>query len=207
MSTPIIETVGLRDFERLLQQLGEGVDLAASTAINDTVVFARRLGSVEIRRRINFKANYIDGGRLVVSRRAKETDLEAVVTARDRPTSLARFGQGSPRFGRQRVAPRVRVSARGGSQSMRNAFYMRLRRGSGPVTAENSNVGLAIRLREGERINNKAAMVPVGGNIYLLYGPSVAQVYRTVSENTSGEVGDHLAARFAAQLTRHINGR
>lgn len=201
-----IEPTGLEAFDELLRRLGQSVEPSASDAINETAVFARRLGSQEIRQRINFKAKYIDGGRLAVTRRAKPADLEAVVTGRDRPTSLARFAQGSPRFGRQRTPPRVRVKAGGGASPIRNGFWMRLRRGNSIVSAENANIGLAIRLAEGERVKNKNEMVPVGRNLYLLYGPSVGQVYRTVAEKTSDDVAAQLANRFAHHLGRRIDG-
>lgn len=193
----------LKEFTEFLDKLGAGVEPAAVYAINDTAQYGRTLGSREIRRRINFKSRYVDE-RLTVTKRASESSLEAIITGRDRPTSLARFAQGGVRFGRPRVAPRVRVKAAGAAKPMNNAFFMRLRRGSAAVTAENSNVGLAIRLREGERVHNKQAMVPIGGNIALLYGPSVGQAYRTVSEKTVEQVGDHLADRFARQLERML---
>jgi hypothetical protein len=201
-----IETKGLDGFEELLRSLGEQVEPSASSALNDTAVFARKLGSQEIRRRINFKANYLDGGRLAITQRAYPKRLEAIITGRDRPTSLARFRQGAPRFGQQRIPPRVRVSASGGSAQIRKGFYMRLRRGNSIISSENANIGIAIRLAEGERIKNKNQMVPMGGNLYLLYGPSVGQVYRTVSEETSERVSIHLASRFAHYLGRNIRG-
>ena len=203
--TYYIET-GLAEFDKMLQALGASVEPSAADAINDTVVFARRLGSQEIRKRINFKANYIDAGRLAITRRAKPANLEAVVTGRDRPTSLARFSQGAPKFGRQRRPPRVRVKASGGASPIEGGFFMRLRRGNSVISAENANIGLAIRLKEGERVKNKNDMVPVGRNLYLLYGPSVGQVYRTVSEKTSDEVAAQLANRFAHHLGRRVDG-
>ena len=83
---------------------------------------------------------------------------------------------------------------------------MRLRRGNAVVSAENANIGLAIRLAEGERVKNKNEMVPIGRNLYLLYGPSVGQVYRTVAEKSSDEVSAQLANRFAHHLGRRIDG-
>ena len=201
-----IEATGLKVFDELLRQLGQNVEPSASDAINETAVFARRLGSQEIRQRINFTAKYIDGGRLAITRRAKPADLEAVVTGRDRATSLARFAQGSPRFGRQRTPPRVRVKASGGASPIRNGFWMRLKRGNAVVSAENANIGLAIRLAEGERVKNKNEMSPIGGNLYLLYGPSVGQVYRTVAGKTLDEVAAQLENRFAHHLGRRIDG-
>lgn len=204
--TYYVEPRGLDQFEELLRALGQAVEPSAASALNDAAVYGRRLGSQEIRRQINFKANYLDGGRLAITKRASDSDLEAVVTGRDRPTSLARFRQGAPRFGQQRVPPRVRVGASGGSKQVRGAFFMRLRRGNSVITAENANIGLAIRLKEGERIKNKNQMLPIGGGLYLLYGPSVGQVYRTVSEKTADPVSALLASRFAHHLGRRIGG-
>ena len=89
---------------------------------------------------------------------------------------------------------------------MRRAFFIRLRRGNAVITAENANVGLAIRLAEGERVDNKNTMGPLGGNLYLLYGPSVGQVFRTVAEKSADQVGDALAERFSHYLRRSTGG-
>ena len=204
--TYYIESTGIKEFENLVRLLGASVEDSAADAINDTAVFARKLGSKEIRRRFNFKANYLDGGRLAIARRAKPNDLEAVIRGRDRPTSLARFAQGTPTFGRQRTSPRVRVKAMGGARVIRNGFYMRLRSGSAILRDENANVGLAVRLRPGERIKNKNEMAPIGGNLYLLYGPSVGQVFRTEAVELTDQVTAQLATRFAHHLGRRIDG-
>lgn len=200
-----IEPEGLKDFDRILRTMGASVAPSAASAINDTAVYARRLGSQEIRRRLNFKASYLQD-RLAISKRARPDDLEGVVTGRDRPTSLARFASGTPKFGRQRRPPRVRVKAVGGANPIRNGFYMRLRRGNSVISAENANVGLAIRLREGERVKNKNEMVPIGSNLYLLYGPSVGQAYRTAAPDTSDEVSKQLANRFTHYMGRRLDG-
>ena len=206
MTSYYIEPKGLLEYEKLLKQLGSAVEPSAAEAINESAVFARRLGSQEIRRRINFTAKYLDGGRLAITQRAAGARLEAVITGRDRATSLARFARGTPRFGRQRTPPRVSVKAGGGATPIRGAFFMRLRKGNSVITAENANIGIAIRLREGERVKNKNEMVPIGGSLYLLYGPSVGQVYRTVAEKSSDQVSAHLAARFAHHLGRRVRG-
>ena len=201
--TYFIEARGLAEFDALLKSLGEAVAPAAASAINDTAAYARTLGSKKIRQRFNFKAGYLSG-RLGVTRRASTGELEATVTGRDRPTSLARFAQGAPSFGKQRTAPKVRVSTSGGGQAIRNGFFMRLRKGSSAVSSENSNVGIAVRLAEGERVRNKRQMVPISNNLYLLYGPSVGQIYRTEAEKTVDEVSAHLAGRFSHYLQRSI---
>jgi len=203
--TYFIEPTGILEFERLIKIMGASVEPSASDAINDTAVFARKIGSQQIRRKINFKADYLDGGRLAVRKHARPDDLEAIVTGRDRPTSLARFSQGTPHFGRQRTPPRVRVRTASGAKQIRGGFFMRLRRGNAVVSAENANIGLAIRLKEGERVRNKNDMVGIGGSLYLLYGPSVGQVYRTVAEDTTDQVTAQLANRFAHYLGRRLD--
>ena len=200
-----IEAKGLDGFREVLEALGAAVEPAAALALNEAARYGRRLGSEQIRREVNLKAGYIDAGRLQVTRRADASNLEAVITARDRPTSLARFGQGSPRFGAQRVAPRVRVKASGGSSTLKRGFYLRLRRGNSVVSSENANIGLAIRLKEGERVENKSQMASIGDGMYLLYAPSVGQVFRGVSERIAEDVGIQAANRFAHHIGRRLN--
>lgn len=209
-----IETHGLKDFDRLLQRMGGNVVTAARQSVNEAAVFARRVGSREIRDQINFKAGYLDGrgnanARLAVTRQARDADLEAVVTGRDRPTSLARFRVGAfiPRGrGARKRAVRVRVSASGGPKTIRDAFYIRLRQGAAAVTDDQYNEGIAIRLKPGERISNKRAMSSIGGGLYVLYGPSVGQVYRTVAPRTVDAVGLRMQDRFTHNLQRLLRG-
>jgi len=200
-----IEAKGLDGFREVLEALGAAVEPAAALALNEAARYGRRLGSEQVRREVNLKAGYIDAGRLQVTRRADASNLEAVITARDRPTSLARFGQGAPRFGAQRVAPRVRVKASGGSSTLKRGFYLRLRRGNSVVSSENANIGLAIRLKEGERVENKNQMASIGDGVYLLYAPSVGQVFRGVSERIAEDVGIQAANRFAHHIGRRLN--
>lgn len=203
--------LGLDNFSEYLRQYGPKATEAAQYAVNDAADFARRLGVVEIRKQVNLKARYLTGGgnqkaRLAVTRRARSSDLEAIVTGRDRPTSLARYSPSAKTVGRRRTPIRVKVSASGAGGTFKNAFFMRLPRGSAAVTEENSNLGLAVRLKPGERVRNKREMVPFGGGLYLLYGPSVGQVYRSVSVDTLDRVNDQLQDRFAHQINRLVRG-
>ncbi len=208
--TPEITSVGLNEFVRSLRSYGAQVVPAAQLAINDAADFARRLGGAEIRKKVNLPARYVTGGnaaaRLAVTRRARGEDLEAIVTGRDRPTSLARYSSSTKTIGRRRSPIRVQVEKGGAGGVFENAFFMRLRKGSAAVMEENSNIGLAVRLKPGERIRNKKDMVPFGGGLYLLYGPSVGQVYRTVAEETVGKVSDRLQDRFSDHMERLARG-
>lgn len=83
---------------------------------------------------------------------------------------------------------------------------MRLRKGSQAVSAENSNIGLAVRLKRGDTIRNKRQAVPVGGGLYLLYGPSVGQVFAAVAADIGPQVSDKLSDEFIRQFERLDNG-
>ena len=78
---------------------------------------------------------------------------------------------------------------------------MRLRAGTADIETK-SNLGLALRLRPGESVLNKRQMVQVSGNLYLLYGPSVDQVFRSVAEDIAPEATDILEAEFLRLIDR-----
>lgn len=203
-----IATRSLDVLDEFFRTAEDKARLAAEFGVNDTAKFARALASKEIRGEVNFKANYLnEDGRLAVVKRAHGNDLEAVIRGRDRPTSLARFATSTPHFGAQKAGPRVRVSTGGGSKQIKNGFFMRLRRGNAQITAENSNVGIAVRLKSGEKVRGKRSMVQVSKGLYLLYGPSVGQVFRTVAGDIVDTVSDKLQANFIRHFERFTNGR
>lgn len=197
---------GLGDLQRFIDIAPQIVPRAARLAINDTTKRTALPDSIQaINDQVAFPPGYLtDPKRFRISKFATEGDLEAAVTARQRPTSLARFSSGS--VGR----PGVRVQvARGASREMGRAFLVRLPQGRGPVTDEAFNLGLAIRLRPGERVSNKRDMaaVPLGkGGLYLLYGPSVDQVFRSVAQDVSPRVAEELASQFLRQFNRLAGG-
>lgn len=204
--TAVLEIV-TRDLDALKEYFREQPEVArraAEFAVNDTALYARREGAKQIRKEVNFPAHYVSGenGRLMIASRAHGNDLEAVVRGRDRPTSLARFANKPSGFGAQRTAPRVRVSANGGRASMKGAFFVRLKRGSADVSADSANIGIAIRLKNGERVRGKHTMVPMGKGLYLLYGPSVGQVFRTVAADIEPRVSDRLVDNFIRHYER-----
>lgn len=191
-----LETRGLDRFEKMIHDAGVIGARAASLAINETAFFARRLSSVQIRKELNLSAGYI-GHRLTVRKVAKPNDLEAVVRAEDRPTSLAQFSNSPRRFGRQRLPPRVKVAAGGSNSPMRGAFFLRL---------AGNNVGIAVRLKPGERVRNKKQMSGVSSGLYLLYGPSVGQAFGSIAEKLLPQISDNLEVRTAHHLERLLNG-
>lgn len=203
-----VEIKGLDELVALFDQLPEVAEEAARLAINDTARFARRLGSRKVRDEVNFRQRYLgndeEGALTVASFASTGTGGEAVIRARNDARSLASFAQGRPRFGK--AGARVRV-APGSTQTMKRAFFMKLRRGSADIDDENYNVGLAIRLKKGERVSNKRQMKALGGGLYLLYGPSVAQVFDDVALEMQNEVSNYLATEFVRQFERLSNGQ
>lgn len=173
----------LKDFEAM----GGSIRTAARQAINTTLTRGRTASARRIRQQINFPASYLSAssGRLDVSRKASNGNLEGAITGRQRPTSLARFLVGTQSRG-------VRVAVHPGqSKRLPRAFLVKLRSGSEAL----GNLGLAIRTK-GERPRSAYKPKRLGKNLWLLYGPSVDQVFRTVAEDVSPELGDFLEKEF-----------
>lgn len=191
-----IETRGFDKFEQMIRNAGRVGNQAAAYALNDTALFARRLSSVQIRKELNLAAGYISQ-RLAIRKHAGPEDLEAIVRAEDRPTSLATFSNSPRRFGRQRLSPRVKVSAGGSNKPMRGAFFLRL---------SGNNVGIAVRLKPGERVRNKRQMSGTSSGLYLLYGPSVGQAFGSVAEKNLSQISDYAEVRVAHHLERLLRG-
>lgn len=201
-----ITTIGLQEAEQYLESQPLVARKAAKLSINDTT---RRKAIPQFRRsmreQIAFPAGYLnDQERFGVRKLATEDDLTAIISARFRPTSLARFAVGArtPGAVRRRGGVRVRVNP-GGGKRIGGAFFIRLRRGKD--TSDGFNLGLAIRLKPGQRLKGRrrgAQGVQLDENLYLLYGPSVDQVFRDVSVSDSPKVADQLVREFLRQYVR-----
>ena len=177
------------------------IETALLRSINKTADHARTLASQDIREQVAFPASYLapSAKRLFVSTKAtKASPFEAVISGRDRPTSLARFTNQKPLGGGQRhrdgqVAVTVKPGVR---RYIKRAFL---------ITLNNSNVGLAVRT-DGGPPNNAYAPKEIGKNLWLLYGPSVDQVLSAASngggiyEEIVPETLDFLNDEFNRQL-------
>ena len=189
----------LRDFDGVKAR----IEKAAAGAINRTARDKRVRAARLIQAQINVPARYVSPaeGRLAVSSTATPGRLEAKISARGRPTSLAQFVRGSPGFNRAGLTVEVR---QGQASYMKRAFLIKLNKGGGQTDTQ-FNAGLAIRLRPGEKIQNKVRQVQLSKNLYLLYGPSVQQVFLDnqgsgVAEDMKGEVLDQLEREFLKLL-------
>lgn len=181
-----------------VKDLKRDIPLAAVRALNTVTTKARTLAARRIREEVAFPPAYLNPSakKLYVASKAQKTRLESIIRASDRPTSLARFVVGEAG---KRGGVTVQVSP-GRTRTMRKAFLYKLKSGSADINTK-SNKGLAIRLRPGEAIRNKKSFKRLKGNLYLLYGPSVDQVFigadRTgVAARMEPEILDSLQQEF-----------
>lgn len=210
---PLIELRGLAGLASYFRDFSGISEQAARLSINSTARFAARLASKQVRAQVAFARSYIGAAgdstsKIRVKQYASSGDLAAVVAARDRPTSLARFATGTPTFGvrgKFSRAPRVQIKTAGGTTVVRRGFFIKLRRGA-IVTEDQVNIGLAIRLKKGETLQATQKASPLGGGAYLLYGPSVAQVFDTVRDDIAPDVADFASFEFARQFRRLSHG-
>ncbi len=191
----------LKDIQRFFDALPEETLSAAVLAINEAAGDAVPSIRKEMRKQINFPAGYLEGGRLSLKRKANKATLEAVIAGRDQPTSLARFvpAGATPANSRGReLSLQVKPGVRARTQ---RAWLVNLR---------NGNVGLAVRLKPGESLRNSTGAKLLAGanhkrpdqNVYLLYGPSVDQVFRGVAAEMSDEILRRATANFIRQFGR-----
>lgn len=205
-----ITAVNLLEIDEYLSAQPENTREAARLAINQTTA-RRAVPDMRnaMKAEVAFPPGYLeDKSRFGQSKSATNNDLTAAITARFRPTSLARFAPGQSYEGARRTGGvNVKVNAGGGARRINRAFFVRLRRGGD--TSDGFNLGLAIRLKPGERLRGRrkgASGVELAPNLYLLYGPSVDQVFREVSVAESPKVADALQTEFIRQYVR-ISGR
>lgn len=189
---------GMQEVSRFFEELPEISEKAMTLALNQV---AGRDGLAVIRKdmrdQINFPKGYLEGGdRLTLARKARKGSLSAVIRGRDRATSLARFLTPGQRpentHGR---GLRVEVQP-GKTVSMKRAFIVKLR---------NGNMGLAVRLKEGEQLRNSEGAVKLADNVYLLYAPSVDQVFNLVADDRTDDLGEMVERQFYRQVARLTN--
>lgn len=193
---------GIKDLQEL-QGLKKNVRLAAVQAINKTATSGRADLARNIRDQVNFPASYVSPSskRLYVSKMATQSNLEAKITARTRATSLARFVTSSNQ-GTKGVVVEVHP---GKARLMKRAFLIKLPAGTGDIDTK-FNMGLAIRLKAGERLTNKRQARMMSKGLYLLYGPSVDQVFRAADGSGAAEDAvPKLEARLEREFFRLLD--
>lgn len=144
---------------------------------------------------IAFPRDYLVGDRLKVKQNAKPGNLEAVIAARPRPTSLARFAASTSVGSRAKIGVLVKLKKSGGGTVLKQSWLVNLK---------NGNLGLAVRVKSSKLDNKydgiKTWLVP--GKVALLYGPSVDQVFRDVSQTMAAPIGRMVTEEFLRQFRR-----
>lgn len=179
---------GLKELNSI-DDLPKDIVNSARIAVNEATVRGRTMMALDVLKQVNLPSDYVAprNKRLYVSEKATNSTLEGVITARSRPTSLARFAkENTP--GRPSGGIRVEVQ-RGVTRTLPGAFLIRLRSGS-TLTDTKNNMGLAVRTRDG-RPPPGYKPARLGDNLWLLYGPSVQQV--VFSETNQGGSATDLA--------------
>lgn len=199
---------GLPDLARFMDRMPERTTQAARMALNDVSGGeGLKLLRNAVEDEINFPLGYVNKERLSQTRKATNDSLQATIAGRVRATSLARFATPGQTPGNTRkkkdASGGVTVQVHPGRiRRMDSAFLVRLRSGAG-IADDSYNLGLAIRLKAGDTIHNKKQQsgVQLDHNLYLLYGPSVQQVFGDVAVEQTPEILDMVALDFL----RHFN--
>lgn len=197
----VIAVEGVEKFDDL-EALGPDILRAIRISVNATLDHIRTRAARNVLSQVNLPASYVSPsqGRLSVVKRASGTNLEGVIRAKGRATSLARFAATTNVKASRKNGVMVRVKT-GRSQSLKRAFLIPLRAGSG-VTDTKANLGLAIRLKPGETITHRRLKLrQLFPNVYLLMGPSVYQlVANTAEDDLVPDGADYFEQEFNRQL-------
>lgn len=202
-----VRASGLKDYQRFLQIAPKVVPKAAALALNDTARGKAGMRAIRamMAEQVQFPRSYLTD-RIGIDSYASPENLKVSIAARERPTSLARFiiGKRPARATRPTGRQKLKIQVKPGHTiDLGRAFLIKLRGG-----ADSVNEGLAIRLKPGERILHKRLDAkPLGTTgLYLLYGPSVDQVFQTVALDVVPGVLEELQRQFLRQFTRLSGG-
>lgn len=192
-----------------LEELPEKTLTAARIAVNEAARSGRTLAAKEVRSQVNFPAAYVapSKDRLSITQYATNKNLNATIRARTRNTSLARFVLGNPKPGRNKEGLRVEIKP-GVVRRLPGAFLVRLRAGTETNLDTAHNMGLAVRTKDGQMPPSSYKPKELFPNVWLLYGPSVAQILHSasngkgVADDISGDIADKLESEFWKQMGR-----
>jgi hypothetical protein len=205
--TFIVAVSSLEQLEQL-EDFSPQLRKAARIAVNFAATKGRTILAKAVLEEIALPRSYVQPGgkRLYIKNKATDTDLTATVFARTRRTSLTRFIPGGFSPGKNNgSALRVKVGANKAVKKFEGAFIFKLR-GANGSTDPDPNYGFAVRTKNGKPPPNAYAPTQVGKNLWLLYGPSVAQIL--YSERNKGglatENSPKLASLMEAEFRRQM---
>lgn len=189
---------GLRNFQALVKAQPEKTRKAASFALNFGARKAITLSSAEMVKQVGFTKSYAIS-RMKVSQFASPSRLISVVSARQRATSLRRFNA-APATRKGRSAGVRATVKRGRRKLLKRAFLIKLKGGG----VDTYNEGVAVRLKAGESMENKGKPFDKEGDpgLFLLYGPSVDQLFQTVRDDIHPGLDVDMNREFLRQYAR-----
>lgn len=199
------------DTLKSMDDLPKAIVKAARIAVNRAATRGRTLMADEVLSQVNLPPSYVAPakGRLFVRKPATNGDLEAIIEARARPTSLTRFLTKSYPVGFQPNGVRIKIQGAtrtiGGPRSGTKAFLFRLNSGAG-LTDNKFNLGLAVRTDNGLPPSRAWKPAPLGDNLWLLYGPSVSQILlhaqgdRGAAVDLTPDIADLMNKEFIRQM-------
>jgi len=205
----VVVITGLETIQQF-DRYKDNIEFNTVRMLNTVARDARTDGQERIMSQINYSSGYLNpaGKRFYVSQKATRARPEARILARGRPTSLARFVTSNPGVGKEGVTVQVET---GKSTFLPKAFLLKLPAGSEPIETR-FNMGLAVRLRPGETLRNKSTTTRVKSGLYMLYGPSVSQVFidnagNGVAKDLEPSVLNHMETEFLRLMEWKKNGR
>lgn len=191
-----IDTRELAKAGRMVSGTVSALEKARVRATNRVANKTRTAANKEIRNRVRLKSAYVNQ-HLRLFRKATNEKPVAIITARRRPTRLARYGakqlvkpaksnrargdasRGIP-AGKRQAGVSVLVNRSGSRRRMRKAFLVPLR-----------NTGLeGVFIRDGGGKND----------IRHLYGPSVDQLFKSVRQDLKPLIRRELVKEYKAQM-------
>lgn len=201
-----VDIRGLDGVQKLLKAMPEAAEKALPLALNRAILFGAAETSRKVRKDLNLNQTYIgpvtsSGSRIFVSKKASPTSLEAIITVPGKPTNLGRYATGAPRLGRSKSRPKVKVKKGGGSQTIRNGFYVPI--GKRNKDNEPGAVGIVVRVKDGATLNKRELPgKSFGPNLYLLYGPDVYQSAEIAADDVLTSLVDVAETEFYRQFAR-----
>ncbi len=203
------------DFPHLKQRMERmpGIVTKASVmAVNEGARYGRAAALREMNSQVKLGKKYLGDNLLIKKAQGNVGEIRAVLTGVQRPVSLARYATPSARSAflsakkqPKKLKVQVRTDRAGGI--LKKAFFVRLRSGR-EFSETHFNVGLAIRLKPGQQVQGRhisgkpMAKTGSSASVFLLYGPSVDQVFRTVREDVSPDIAQRVRTEFGRQFKR-----
>jgi hypothetical protein len=181
---------GIENFDKLLAKYPVNAKRAASMTINSALTKTRTWSQREILGQVNFKATYLNEN-LTVSRRATQNDLIGTVAGRRRPTTLTRFVTNQ---GAKKSSPKVKVGRNGSAKTLKRAFIVEGRSGNKLLILRTKGIA--------PEASYKPRRYGPSGNLWVAYGPSVDQVFKTVKVDIAPRVTDFLNSEFLRNFNR-----